>query len=320
MTGGDIQAIRAELARARARGQVHGAYLFEGAAGTGTTETALWFARLLLCKGVGADATEPCGACHDCRLLATRADEPLSAQRHPDLHVVEADGPMIKVDAIRELLAALSLVANERGRRVALILEADRLNVNAANTLLKTLEEPPADGVILLVSSRPRMLPPTLLSRTLRLRFAPFSEAAVRAALEAEGLPAEDAELASALGGSTPAAARAWAETSLDEAREMNAFLAGLAEVGATEILDFAESFRRPGEAGRERARLFLEVETAFARARAEAAIEAGDTRAAERWLRAFEAASEARSELVRRNLNPQLVVEGLLLDLRASA
>jgi DNA polymerase-3 subunit delta' len=320
MTGGDIQAIRAELARARGRGQVHGAYLFEGAAGTGKTETALWFARLLLCKGVGADATEPCGACHDCHLLAARAGEPVSAQRHPDLHVVEADGPMIKIDTVRELLAALSLVANERGRRVALILEADKLNVNAANTLLKTLEEPPPDAVILLVSARPRVLPPTLLSRTLRVRFAPWSERAVRAALEADGVPGEDAELASALGGASPAAARAWADASLDEAREMHAFLAGIAEVGATEILDFAETFRKPGEAGRERARLFLEVETAFARARADAAIAAGDAPSAERWLRAFESASEARSELVRRNLNPQLVVEGLLLELRASA
>ena len=64
---------------------------------------------------------------------------------------------------------------------------------------------------------------------------------------------------------------------------------------------------------------LFLDVETAFARARAETAVGEGDTREAERWLRAFEAASKARSELVRRNLNPQLVVEGLLLDLRAS-
>ena len=65
---------------------------------------------------------------------------------------------------------------------------------------------------------------------------------------------------------------------------------------------------------------LFLEVEVAFARARAEDASGSGEGRALERWLRVFEAASRARSELGRRNLNPQLVVEGLLLDLRASA
>ncbi len=319
MTFGDTRAIRAELARARASGRVHGAYLFEGAPGTGKTETAFWFARLLLCKGVGANASEPCGACHDCGLLAARPDDPAAAQRHPDLHVVEADGAQVKIDAVRELLAALSLVANERGRRVALIPEADKLNLNAANALLKMLEEPPPGAVLILVSSRPNALLPTLRSRTLRVRFASWSEPAVRAALEAEGVPGDDAALASALGGASPAAARDWAEASLEGAREIHAFLSGIAEVGATEILDFAATFRRPGEAGRERARLFLEVEAAFARARAETAIGDGDARAVERWLRAFEAASKARSELVRRNLNPQLVVEGLLLDLRAS-
>ena len=79
-------------------------------------------------------------------------------------------------------------------------------------------------------------------------------------------MPSDDAALASALGGASPAAARDWADTSLEEAREMHAFLSGIGGVGATEILDFAETFRRPGEVGRERARLFLEVETAFAR------------------------------------------------------
>ncbi len=320
MTGGDTSAIRSELARARASGHVHGAYLFEGAPGTGNSETALWFARLLLCKGVGPDATDPCGACHDCRLLAAGDSGPMARPSHPDLHWVLADGARIKVDAVRELRSALSLVANERGRRVALIPEADKLRAEPANALLKTLEEPPPGAVLILVASSANALPRTLCSRTLRVRFTPWAEPAVRFALEAEGVPGADAALASARGGASPAAARAWAEASLEEAREMHAFLSGIGSVGATEILDFAETFRRPGEAGRERARLFLEVETAFARARAEAAVGAGDGRAVERWLRVFEATSHARSELGRRNLHPQLVVVGLLLELRASA
>jgi len=320
MTGDDTQAIRAELARARASGHVHSAYLFEGPPGTDKSETALWFARLLLCKGVGANASEPCGACHDCHLLAARGGQPDAQPSHPDLHWVLADGARIKVDAIRDLRAALSLVANERGRRVALIPEAEKLRAEPANALLKTLEEPPAGAVLILVTSSAHALPSTLRSRTMRVRFAPWREPAVRAALVESGLSEADAALASVLGGASPEGARGWAEASLDDAREMHAFLTGIADVGATEILDFAESFRRPGEAGRERARLFLEVEAAFARARAEAAAGAGEERALERWLRVFESASRARSELVRRNLNPQLVVEGLLLELRASA
>ncbi len=319
MTGGDTQAIRTELARARARDQVHGAYLFEGPPGTGKRETALWFARLLLCKRVGADALEPCGACHDCSLLAAKSGDPEGRPGHPDLHWVLADGARIKVDAVRDLRTALSLVANERGRRVALIPEAEKLRAEPANALLKTLEEPPPGAVLILVTSSAYVLPRTLRSRTLRVRFAPFNESAVRAALGADGLPEADAALAGALGGASPDAARAWAEASLDDAREMHAFLAGIGASGATEILDFAETFRKPGEAGRARARLFLEVEGAFARERAEAAVATGDARALDRWLRVFEAAARARFELERRNLNPQLVVEGLLLDLRAT-
>jgi len=320
MTGGDTQAIRTELARARASGQVHSAYLFEGPPGTGKRETALWFARLLLCKRVGADAIEPCGACHDCHLLASRDGQPGALPSHPDLHWVLADGARIKVDAVRDLRAALSLVANEGGRRVALIPEAERLRAEPANALLKTLEEPPPGTVLILVTASAHVLPRTLRSRTLRVRFAAWSEPAVRTALVADGLPESDAALASALGGASPAAARAWADGSLEDARGMHAFLSGIGAAGATEILDFAETFRRPGEAGRERARLFLEVEAAFARARAEDAAGSGDGRALDRWLRVFESASRARSELERRNLNPQLVVEGLLLELRASA
>ncbi len=320
MTRAETQGIRTELARARASGHVHGAYLFEGPPGTGKLETALWFARLLLCKQVGANANEPCGGCHDCHLLAARDGQPGAQLSHPDLHWVLADGAQIKIDAVRDLRVALSLVANERGRRIALIPEAEKLRAAPANALLKTLEEPPPGAVLILVTSSAAILPRTLRSRTMRVRFTPWSEPDVRAALQAEGMPESDAALASALGGASPAAARSWAEASLEDARGMHEFLSGIGGAGATEILDFAETFRRPGEAGRERARLFLEVETAFARASAEAAAGSGDERALERWLRAFEAASRARSELVRRNLNPQLVVEGLLLELRMSA
>jgi DNA polymerase-3 subunit delta' len=308
MAPGGSDEIRAELARARAADKVHGAYLFEGPAGTGKSETAVWFAHLLLCKGAGPRALEPCGRCHDCRLLASDS--------HPDLHRVEADGARIKIDAIRELRAALGLVANERGRRVALIPEAEKLRAEAANALLKTLEEPPPDAVILLVASSAEGLPRTLRSRTLRVRFPVFGERAIAAALEAEGMSGADAALASQLGGASPAAARAWAETSLDDAREMLEVLERSGELAVSEILDFAEGFRRTGEEGRSRARAFIEVQSAYARGQADAAARGRDGRALERWLRAFESAARARGELERHNLNPQLVVESLLLEL----
>jgi DNA polymerase III subunit delta' len=310
MAAGGSGEIRAELARARGADRVHGAYLFEGPPGTGRTEAALWFAQLLLCKGAPPDALDPCGRCHDCRLFASGA--------HPDFHRVLPDGAWIKVDAVRELRAALALVANERGRRVGLVADAERLRVEAANALLKTLEEPPPGAVLLLVTSAPEALPRTLRSRTVRVRFPRANEREIAAALEAEGMPAADAALASQLGGASPAAARAWAERSLAEAREIHELLERADSLSVTAVLDFAEGFRRPGDAGREQARAFIDVQSAFARARAEAAAAAGQTRELERWLRAFESASAARLELERRNLNPQLLVESLLLELRS--
>jgi DNA polymerase-3 subunit delta' len=300
--------IRAELARARGVDRVHGAYLFEGPAGTGKADVAQWFARLLLCKGAPAGAAEPCGRCHDCRLLATDA--------HPDLHRVEPDGAWIKVDAIRELRAALGLVANERGRRVGLILEAERLRTEAANALLKTLEEPPPGAVLLLVTSSAEALPRTLRSRTLRVRFPAWSEREIAAALEAEGMTPSDAALASRLGGASVASARAWAEHSLDEARTTFELLERSPRISVSEILDFAEGYRRAGDEGRAGARAFIDALAAFARARAEDAATASDSPALERALRAFESASRARVELGEHNLNPQLVVESLLIEL----
>jgi DNA polymerase III subunit delta' len=318
MPTGEHDEIRSELARARAVDKVHGAYLFEGPAGVGKRETALWFARLLLCKGAAPGALEPCGECHDCRLLA--AGGPDTRPSHPDLHFVDPDGAWIKIEAVRELRAALGLVANEGGRRVAVVLEAEKLRAESANALLKTLEEPPSGAVILLVTASSELLPRTLRSRTLRVRFAPWSEPALARELEAGGMSADDAALASRLGGSSPAAARAWAEQSLESAREIRALLEESDGLSATQILDFSEGFRRPGEEGRARAREFIELESAYARERADAAAASGDRRALERWLRAFESASRARIDLARNNTNPQLVVESLLFELSAPA
>jgi DNA polymerase III subunit delta' len=321
MAAGAVDEIRAELARARAGDKVHGAYLFEGPAGVGKRDTALWFARLLLCKGAPPDALEPCGRCHDCRLLAAAGEVgPDARPSHPDLHWVDPDGAWIKIEAIRALRSALGLVANERGRRVALIPEADRLRAESANALLKTLEEPPPGAVLLLVSASPELLPRTLRSRALRVRFPPWTEAAIAAALEAEGMSRDDAALASQLGGASPAAARAWAEDSLEFAHELRAIFEDAGALSATRVLDFAEGFRRAGEEGRGRARAFIELQSAFAREKAGAAAASGDRRAVERWLRAFESASKARVELARHNTNPQLVVESLLLELAGSA
>ncbi len=314
MTRGSTDSVRAELRLARRRNKVHGAYLFEGGPGTRARELAIWFARLLLCR---AGEDDPCGTCRDCRMALSSAGPGAERPTHPDLQWVEPDGAFVKVDQIRELQRELSLVANEAGRRVGLILGAEKLRVEAANALLKTLEEPPRDTTLILVADRSQVLPPTLRSRTMHVRIARTPEAELCDALVGEGLDREDARLASALGGGSLIGAQGWAEQHLDAAREIYGFLAGIQAHGATEILDFAESFRG-GEAGRDRAEPDLDVYAAFARHHVETSSDAGDAPAVKRWLGHYESVSKSRREMRRRNLNAQLIVEGLLLELRA--
>ena len=162
-------------------------------------------------------------------------------------------------------------------------------------------------------------LPPTVRSRVLRFRFTPWREDQLDEALRDAGYADADAWLISAVAGGSPDYAQAWAETNLDVCREFFAWLEGVQSADPSDLLDFAEGFRG-GEKGREHAELFIRVHCARARREADRAAQAGQHDSVSRWVDHFEAAQRARSELRRRNLNAQLVVEGLLFDLRASA
>jgi DNA polymerase-3 subunit delta' len=289
--------IRQQLELALERGAVHGAILLEGS--HGKRALAAWLAGRLL----GRD-------------FELAEDERSALPFHPDLKWVAPQGGWIRVDAIRELQADLSLVANERGRRVAVIDGGEHLRLEAANALLKTLEEPPRGTHLILIASTGEVLPRTIRSRVVRYRIPPAPEAEIAQQLEADGLEAGDAWLAAVLGGTSAEAARSWAQADLPQARELLAALESMPGASATALLDFAETFR--GAEVRERVELLIAVYRAYARRETERAAGAGDARALERWLDRFESAERARRELVRRNLNPQLVVEGLLLELRA--
>ncbi|VAW84886.1 DNA polymerase III delta prime subunit [hydrothermal vent metagenome] len=148
------------------------ALLLTGRRGVGKQRLALQLAALLLCT---EDQPEPCGQCKGCRLIA--------AGTHPDLKVIQPleDKSVISVDQIRELSHYLSLTALCGGYQVVLISPADAMNVNAANSLLKTLEEPPANTLLLLMSERPSALTATIRSRCQVINF---------------GKPAQDSALA----------------------------------------------------------------------------------------------------------------------------
>ncbi|MFQ5514653.1 MAG: DNA polymerase III subunit delta' [Myxococcota bacterium] len=301
--------LREELRQARHEGRVHGAYLITGPAGSGADELALWLAQLLLCRRAGPD---PCGRCRDCQKTTSRPAQ------HPDLHVVQPDGAQIKVEQVRALQRSLGLVANEGGRRVGLILSAETLRIEAANAFLKTLEEPPPRTTLILVAEGSGRLPTTVLSRVTRLRLAPTPEEEIRRALIERGLAPQDAWLAAALGGGSREAAETWAEANLPAARELLAALEALPQAPASTALDLAERFR--GSGARDQVGLLLGVYAALARREAERALHEHAPATLSRWLDRAEAAERARAELDRRNLNAQLLIEGLLLDLLPGA
>ena len=138
------------------QGRLAHAYLLTGTQGIGKNHLATSMANRLLCANGVA-----CGQCHACKLLA--------AGTHPDRYQLAADGGQIKVDAVRSLMAPVYGASLLGGAKVVLVEQAHLLNINAANALLKSLEEPPQGTYWLLISSQPGLLLPTILSRCQQL-------------------------------------------------------------------------------------------------------------------------------------------------------
>jgi DNA polymerase-3 subunit delta' len=180
----------AVLKAALTQGRVAHAYLFTGPDGVGKSMAATWFAGALFCAGEGV---EPCGECPGCRKTL--------GGMHADLHRLETEGAgrRVRIDAVRLVTKALHMAAYEGGYRVVIIREADRLNEESANALLKTLEEPPERTVIVLVTSLPAVLPDTIRSRCQLTRFVPLPRDLCAELLTARGVDPLDAKVAAAL-------------------------------------------------------------------------------------------------------------------------
>lgn len=166
------------LRRALRSGRTHHAYLFEGPEGVGKERAARALAARLLCSADAPPDADACGACAPCQLVA--------ADNHPDLHVIhrglhryhpdatirKSKGLFLVVDVVRQFLIERAASAPNLGRaRVFIIRDAERMNDEAQNALLKTLEEPPGHSRLLLVSAAPLRLLPTIRSRCQRIQF-----------------------------------------------------------------------------------------------------------------------------------------------------
>ena len=150
------------------------AWLLSGPVGIGLEHFAHQLAACLLCLS-GPGSQRPCGQCRSCELFA--------AGNHPDSMFVvpEEPGKQIKVEQIRDIIDFIYLKSQYERYKIAIISPAHSMNRSAANTLLKTLEEPPGDSLIMLITDRPNLLPVTVRSRCQQLDFQPdYSEGTLK--------------------------------------------------------------------------------------------------------------------------------------------
>ena len=332
------------------------AWLFSGPEGVGKRATALEFAAALNCTaqgtqearrsgdgGLPSNILKPCGECRPCR--ATLAGQ------HPDVEIVEPGGLCdepdhrdhsesrdLRICQIRRLTRVLYRAPYyEGGRHVAIVDGADTLHVEAANAFLKTLEEPPAESVIILLVERDERLPDTVLSRCQRLPFRPVDRDVIASALQDRGAEAVQAEaIAGAAAGRLGWALRALEDPSMmTERSEMLDQALRLAHSGRFDRFAWAKQAEARGADARERYQRELQVwedwwrdvllassgtlEGAINSDRAASLAEEGRLYAKADVVRFLRRLMETR-EYLYANVDAQLALENLTLDLPSPA
>ncbi len=189
------EALHKRFATALQRGQLHHAWLLHGVKGIGKATGAMAMAALYLCEQGGEEA---CGECHGCRMLR--------AGSHPDFIAVERLEKKrdISVDQIRDTLSFLALSGMESEKRVVLLNDAELMNVQASNALLKGLEEPSAGSLLLIVCHDLMRLPATVRSRCMLGECSPLNRSELERVLETMEFSEKARELAIEVAGGRP--------------------------------------------------------------------------------------------------------------------
>ncbi|WP_010279444.1 DNA polymerase III subunit delta' [Paenibacillus senegalensis] len=159
-------------------GKLSHAYIFSGPAGSGRKRTAMALVKAIYCSG-GQD--EACGQCLECRKL--------EHGNQPGLLWIEPDGASIKIEQIRELQKGMAYRSTTNDRKIYVLNEAEKMTVQAANSLLKFLEEPTSDVMAILITENGHALLPTIISRAQWLSFTPMNASRMAEILQEEGLP-----------------------------------------------------------------------------------------------------------------------------------
>ena len=260
---GQTQAI--EVLRAALRGgSVHHAYLFLGPEGVGKETAALGLAQALLCR---AKPGEGCGTCDVCGRVKRR--------NHPDVTLLLPEEESvarglagrsdfagtpsrdIRVEQVRALQERLSLRPLEGSWKVALVGSAERLNVQAQNAFLKTLEEPPKGTVLVLLATSTDRLLPTLRSRCATVLFRPLPVALLAARVQKERkLDPVTAQLVAVMAGGSLSRALAWDVDALQGRADVISAFERLRSREVSELLKFADTFGRSREDAEDALRL----------------------------------------------------------------
>lgn len=214
-------------------GRIHHAYLFIGKDGVGKKTLALEFAKAVHCQNGGNEA---CDQCLSCRKI--------DHSNHPDHRIIGIEeGDTIKIDQIRDLQRDMAYKPYESERKIFIIDDADRLTPEAANSLLKTLEEPPQYGIIILLAEELDKLLPTVISRCQKIQLNIIAAGIIEKELKKNGYNSDMAKLIASLADGSMGRAISLIEDDnfLSKRKDIIESLYKLPKLNAVDIFNFAD-------------------------------------------------------------------------------